>query len=101
MAFLKNTEGKVTLVKNTFECVCNSDEHQIIFRFFQDDCTDGLLYCSVHLSPNRSFFKRILHAVRYIFGYRSKFGDFDEVLLDVDKVKELKELLDSFERVQE
>ena len=36
---------------------------------------------NVHLSkmPIRG---RIIHALKYIFGYRSKFGDFDEFIID-------------------
>lgn len=58
-------------------CQCNDPEHQIIFSSWEDD---DEVYMTVHLAP-LPLFQRIAHAVKYIFGYRCKYGDFDEVFL--------------------
>ena len=101
MAFIKKTEGINTVVRKSFVCTCDSDEHQFNFRYFKEDCVDGLMYCTVHLSPSRSIFKRCWLALKYVLGYRSKYGDYAEIILDREKVKELREVLESFEKIQE
>ena len=58
-------------------CECHNPEHQMIFEYDNDlNC----VYVEYHLSP-MPFFKRLLHGIKYIFGYRSKFGDFDEIIV--------------------
>jgi hypothetical protein len=42
---------------------------------------DEDLFIETHLSP-LPFFDRLKHAVQYLFGYRSRWGDFDEILLN-------------------
>lgn len=69
-------------------CACGDVEHQIIFRTIDDDDD---VYMSVHLAP-LPFHKRLIHAIKYIFGHRSKYGDFDEVIIT-------KQHIGSFEKV--
>jgi hypothetical protein len=42
---------------------------------------DEDLFIETHLSP-LPFFERLKHAVQYVFGYRSRWGDFDEIVLN-------------------
>ena len=62
--------------RTLFTCVCGSLEHIFIVTADDDD-----LFIEVHLSP-LPFFERLKHAVQYLFGYRSRWGDFDEILLN-------------------
>lgn len=62
-----------------FVCECSNVEHQLIFTYFDDE-TNGDVYMSVHLIPESNIWKRIKNAIKYIFGYRSKYGDFDEFI---------------------
>ena len=73
-------------------CECNSLEHIVIFQAIEGD-VDEEVYLHVHLSQ-RSFLQRLLCGIRYIFGYRSRFGDFDEIILNRTKLKELLKSLD-------
>lgn len=59
-------------------CMCHSPEHQLIIDYDEED---NIVYIEYHLRP-LPFFQRIKHAVKYIFGHRSIYGDFDEVLVD-------------------
>lgn len=59
-------------------CMCHSPEHQLIIDYDEED---NIAYIEYHLRP-LPFFQRIKHAVKYIFGHRSIYGDFDEVLVD-------------------
>ena len=57
-----------------FTCACNSAEHQIIM--WQDE---DLVYASIHL-VNLSFFERLWLGVKYILGYKCKYGNFEEFI---------------------
>jgi len=72
-------------------CECNSTEHIVIFQVV--DGYEDEIDVEIHLTP-RPFFERIWYGLKYIFGYRCKFGDFDEILLDKNKLKELLKSLD-------
>jgi hypothetical protein len=74
---------------NLFICNCGSVEHQFIVRL--DDEWD-FVYVSIHLSPH-PLHKRLINAIKYIFGHRSKYGDFDEIILNEDDTKKLVNLL--------
>lgn len=56
-----------------FECECHTPEHVVQFTF---DPEDGELYMTVFLWK-WAFWKRVWIAIKYVFGYTSKFGDFD------------------------
>ena len=49
----------------------------------------------IHLAK-LSFWDRLKHDIKYIFGYRCMYGDFDEVILkkeDVHKIEKIVEFL--------
>lgn len=75
-----------------FICRCNSPEHQLIFTYFSDE-VNGDVYVSVHLKPD-SFWKRIRNAIKYVFGYRSKYGDFDEFIFKKEDANKLQSVVD-------
>lgn len=62
-------------------CQCGDVSHQLIINY--DDTPEApAVYVSVHLSPETNFFKRLWRGLKYIFSNkRSKYGDFDEILL--------------------
>lgn len=69
-------------------CGCYDVEHSIFFRTIEGDDD---VYMSVHLAP-LPFFKRLVKGIKYIFGYRSKYGDFAEIIItkkDVGKVEKV------------
>ncbi len=72
-------------------CECHSYEHQSIFWY---DDEDKQLTVSVHL-VRRSFFKRLWYAIKYVFGYKSRFGAWDEFLFKPENEKKLREYLDN------
>lgn len=72
-----------------FECACHSPEHLLQFKFFDDDPKMVCAYVFLRPEP---FYKRIWLGIKYIFGYSSKYGYFDEFILrneDADKFIEL------------
>jgi hypothetical protein len=60
-------------------CNCQNTEHQMIFRTIEGE-TVPWVYVSIHLCP-LPFRKRLWHGIKYILGYRCRYGDFDEIIL--------------------
>lgn len=75
-------------------CECNSSEHQIVLNY---DVDDNYVYCSIHLVKYR-FFKRLIHGIKYIFGYTCRYGHFEEFILSDRHVDKLKTLTNSLEK---
>jgi len=73
-----------------FICKCHSLEHQAIFWYDEDEKE---LYVNIHLQDYKSFFKRLLHGIKYIFGHKSIYGDWDGFLFKENDMKELKRFL--------
>lgn len=73
-----------------FVCECSNVEHQLIFTYFDDE--PGDVYMSVHLVPETSIWKRIKNAIKYIFGYKSKYGDFDEFIFKREDCEKLQKI---------
>lgn len=70
-----------------FECSCHSPEHLLTFKYWKDE-NDAELYAYVFLRPE-PFYKRIWLGIKYILGYTSRYGYFDEFILapeDVDRM---------------
>lgn len=81
-------------------CVCSSNEHIGIFSWFSDEKKDRNVYLSIHLSK-LPFFQRVKNGLKYIFGYRCKYGDFEEIILDKTHISTLKEVLSYLEENDE
>lgn len=81
--------------RETLICQCSSIEHQISFVWFDDEDGKGDVYMETHLKP-LSFWQRVKNGILYIFGHRSIYGDFDDVILrkeDVHKLERVVEFL--------
>lgn len=76
-------------------CKCGSLEHQVIFQFDPDPGYNDEMCLSVHLNHDLPWYSRIVRAVKYIFGYKSKFGDYDEILLDRTQVLRIRNRFNS------
>ena len=84
--------------KEIIICECNSTDHQIVFLYSDDEYGDRKIptcYAHVHLSK-RPFWDRLKYGIKYIFGYKSRFGAFDEFIFnpeDAMKIGDLAEYL--------
>lgn len=61
-----------------FECQCHSNEHTVKFAIDEDD---GTIYTSIFLNTFYPWYYRIWIAIKYMFGYTSRFGHWDCFLL--------------------
>jgi hypothetical protein len=80
--------------RKIFICQCHSLEHQYAFWYDEDQ---KFIYCEPHLITNKSFLGRIFHAIKYIFGYKTRFGSWDEFIFKKEDIKRLKEILDKID----
>ena len=71
-------------------CDCESINHQIILK---KDEELSYIYMTIHLKP-LPWHKRITNGFRYIFGYRSAYGDFDEFILSHKHADTLRKMAD-------
>ena len=69
-------------------CDCSSREHQIII---EHDNEDNLTYCHIHLVKN-GFWRRLKAGLKYIFGYKCRYGQWDEFILKPEHANQLREL---------
>lgn len=73
-----------------FTCQCNSPEHTLRFVL---DKEDNEIYTEVYLNQHNNFFKRCWIALKYVFGYTSKYGHWDCFILKNEEAGRLKHLL--------
>lgn len=69
--------------RTLFLCRCYSIEHSFVVSADEDD-----LFIEVHLA-SAPLWVRLKNAVRYVLGYKSKWGDFEEILLSPDQALDL------------
>jgi len=78
------------MIEEIFICACGSLEHQIFF--WREEEKNGFLYAEIHLT-GRKFWQRLIYGLKYIFGYKSRFGAWDEFLFDKEDEEKLKKYL--------
>lgn len=86
---MKSVENPPKLNHELFICECNNVEHQLIFSYFTDEKE---VYVTIHLLPEYNIWNRIIAAFKYIFGYKSRHGNFDEFIFqkeDADKLQSI------------
>lgn len=86
---------KGTCYDSIMVCQCNSLEHQMATYLPEDE---NVVYVYIHLVPEYSIWKRIKNAVKYIFGYKSAYGEFDEFILTKDHIDDLERVVTHLKR---
>ncbi len=80
-----------------FECACWSNEHMLVFTYDycgEDDFRQNEIIVSTFLANDRNFFGRVRDAIKYVFGYKCKYGHFECTIINEFEVLRLKELCD-------
>lgn len=65
-------------------CSCGSSEHQILTEYDEEYKE---LHVQIHLVTYKNFFQRLFVAVKYLFGYKSRYGQWDSLILTEDNSK--------------
>ena len=71
--------------KELFICDCGDPEHQFIVSQFPNEED---VYIFIHLD-NLTFWQRLKYAVMYIFGKKSRYGAFGEIILNKEEKNRL------------
>ena len=69
----------------TIVCNCHDINHVMVY---ETDIINGekFVYLSIHLNKI-PFYKRIIYAIKYIFGHQSSLGAFDEIIISKDNIQ--------------
>lgn len=78
-------------------CECHNTEHQIVVNYSEDESPNGVkyptVYIHIHLNK-RTFWKRLQYGLKYIFGYKCRYGAFDEFLINPNDKNKIEEIVD-------
>jgi phage-related protein len=74
-----------------FICECHTVEHQLVFRHDPDEKYYAL-YIDVHLITYNNIFKRMWVSLKYIFGYKCRYGHWDEFIVKREDAQRMKEI---------
>jgi hypothetical protein len=77
-------------------CDCGDCAHQALLIADIDDKWGSSVCLEYHLSTYKNIFKRIWVAIKYVFGYRSKYGEWDEIIINPTEVKRIRDFLARF-----
>jgi hypothetical protein len=80
-----------SVVSDIILCECWSVDHQIVITYDKED-EDKTAYVSIHLC-NGTFIQRLKYAIKYLFGLKSRYGAFDEIILGSSSIKKLEDLV--------
>lgn len=76
-----------------FDCACFSCEHTMRLVYDPDD---GDLWAEIHLAQSRPWWRRMWPALRHVFGYRSKYGNWDCLLFRPEEAGRLTAVLEAW-----
>jgi len=74
-------------------CSCNNSEHQVLIM---RDNNYPEVYVHFHL-VKRPFWQRFNYAIKYILGYKSRYGAWDEFILNHTHIDKLKDIVNHLE----
>ena len=72
-------------------CACNSTDHQMVFHYDEADEYPEV-YMHIHLNT-KPFFERLKYGIKYILGYKCRYGAFDEFIVDNRDIKKFKDIV--------
>lgn len=72
------------------ECACGEAGHVLRFTWWPDEDPDmEFIAVDVFLDENGGFFRRLWAGVKYILGFKSRFGHFGETVLEREQIEKL------------
>ena len=95
---------RIDRINKNIVCECDDVAHQLVLSWFKpqipmDYDSDEYVYLSVHLNK-LPFWKRLKVAIQYLFGKQSKYGAFDEVIIDSSEYKKFQDMVDFMKDVE-
>ena len=90
------------IVTEYFDCQCACAEHVLRFIYckaFKDE--EPQLYLDIFLGQYRNFFQRTWLALKYVFGYKCKYGHFDNWIFKLEDAQRLRDMVNRYEKETE
>lgn len=81
--------------REILECECYSLDHSYIITYDDWD-NENCVYIEPHLSTG-GFWHRLKYAVKYLFGWKCRYGCFDEIIITKKNYQPFKNLVDYIE----
>ena len=81
-----------------FECICDTEEHSMRVTYFVDEWNgidEDEVYISLYL-VDRGFLYRLWHGIKYIFGHKSRYGDFQCITIKREDAERLRDLMNRY-----
>ena len=88
---------KIKDTKEILICDCHSTEHQVVVYYSEDEYDDGTRYPMVyfHIHLNKfTFWERLKYAIKYVFGRQSRYGAFDEFIINPEDSEKFQNIAD-------
>ena len=85
------------LTRKYIDCNCCSIDHLMRMTYFTDVTANepDLVYVEVSL-VKLPWWKRIWYAIRYVFGYQSKYGAFDEFIWTREETTQVRDFCNKY-----
>ena len=83
-------------VRDILICECSSAEHQLLVQYFEDE---NEVYVQTHLAK-KTFWERLKYGIKYILGYQSRYGAFDEIILGPQHIKNLQSIINHIRDIE-
>jgi hypothetical protein len=99
--FIVNTKeaSNNNLISLEVKCECGSRKDTMYFDYIDEpdewNCHDGNLLSVEFIIPDRPFLERVLHAIKYVFGYKKYIG-YTSTLISYFSIKKLISYLQGF-----
>ena len=77
--------------KDLIICTCHSTEHQMVV-IYEEDENHPMVFIHFHLNK-RPFWERVWYVLKYIFGRKSRYGAFDEFIINPDDVEGIEKIV--------
>ena len=77
-----------------FECSCGADEHTLRFVYDKDEKE---IYTSIFLNNYHKWYERVWSGLKYIFGYKCKYGHWDCWIMRNEDLNKMKAMIKKFE----
>lgn len=80
-------------------CSCGDVSHQLIISTFEyvNSKGENEIDCFIQIHLNKhNFWNRLKIAIKYIFGLQSKFGAFEEIVVDKKNAEKIKNCMQTY-----
>jgi hypothetical protein len=79
------------------KCSCTTPEHTLHFSFHETDKDSVYLH---YFLENGVWYKRLWFAVKYLFGYKCRYGHFGETVIEKEQAEKIISILSNLKSTE-